>query len=78
MNLWIIFPINKNSAIELLIKRNYIFKDNIYVIGDDDNDLPMLKNYNSATMKWCSSNIEKLNLKKYDNIVDYINYIEGK
>lgn len=70
--------INKNSAIELLIKRNYIFKDNIYVIGDDDNDLPMLKNYNSATMKWCSSNIEKLNLKKYDNIVDYINYIEGK
>lgn len=70
--------INKNSAIDFLIKRNYISKDNIYVIGDDDNDLPMLKNYNSATMKWCSSNIEKLNLNKYDNIIDYINYLEGK
>ena len=70
--------INKNSAIEFLIRKNYISKDNIYVIGDDDNDYLMLTNYNSATMKWCSSNIEKLNLKKYDNIIDYINYIEDK
>ena len=70
--------INKKSAIELLIKRNYFSKNNIYVIGDDENDLPMLKDYNCATVKWCSPVIEKLNLKKYDSIIDYINYIEDK
>lgn len=67
--------VDKNSAIEFLIKRNYVPKNKIFVIGDDDNDLPMLKNYNSATVKWCSPMVEKLCLKKYDNIIEFVDYI---
>lgn len=68
--------IDKSHAIEYLINKNYISKDLIYTIGDDDNDLPMLKNYHSSTMKWCTKNVRSLNLTEYDNIIDYINDIE--
>ena len=68
--------VNKANAINYLIEKNIIYKDDIYTIGDNYNDLEMLQIYNGATMTNSINVLSNLNLKKYDTVSDYIIEIE--
>lgn len=67
--------VDKTTPIQLLIDKKYIGANMIYAIGDSDNDIALLSKFKSATMKWCSKEIKKLNLKEYEIISDYIEEI---
>lgn len=68
--------VDKSTGIDNLIKKINYSKEKIHVIGDDDNDYKMLKDYNSSTVKWCSDKVKKLGIKEYDSIIDCINDME--
>ena len=66
------YGINKSTTIKYL-KNKYNINDNdIYVIGDSDNDYAMIKDFNGSCME--NSTLEVLNIakNKYVNVSDYI------
>lgn len=70
---------NKYLGVKYLIDHNYIDSSSAYCIGDDDNDYELLSHFdNSASMVGSSERIKDLNLPEYNDIFDYIKYIENK
>ena len=63
---------NKRDAIKNIANLVNIPIENIYVIGDSINDYEMLESYNSAVVKKHNTVLDKLNLKEYETVSDYI------
>lgn len=69
---------NVSKAMGIKFMENYlnIKKDDIYVIGDSDNDLEMIKNYNGVGIKGNNENINKYATKLYHHVYEYIDEIK--
>lgn len=67
---------NKLIASNKLIELRKFIKDNVYALGDDDNDYCMLKEYKSGTFKWATDKVKMLNIKEYDSAIEFMNIIE--
>lgn len=64
--------VNKSSSLKWLIeKENYLISD-IYVIGDEVNDLEMLSEFNGAVMKNHSKELDFLGKEEYEALYQYI------
>ena len=46
--------------------------NNLYVIGDNDNDYEMLKSFNGGVMKRHNPILNELGKKEYESLKDYI------
>ncbi|MBQ7140011.1 MAG: HAD family phosphatase [Bacilli bacterium] len=68
--------VNKASGIEVLCKMNNYDKNSIYTIGDTVNDIPMIKNYNSACMINSTNDLKENCTKSFNSVREYIEYIE--
>ena len=64
--------VNKSNALKKLINIENLNYDNIYVIGDNDNDYEMLKTFDGATIKNHHKVLDKLNKKEFNTLSDYI------
>lgn len=69
---------NKSTPIKFLEDRFRLSKENIFTIGDNDNDSEMIHDYNGFTMLWGSKKAQQYALKKYllvaQLIYDITNY----
>lgn len=63
---------NKKIALEELISKENLSKDNMYVIGDDINDYEMLQEFNGALMKNHHPKLSSLPKKEYKYFYEYI------
>lgn len=70
--------INKEKALEYLIKVENYNPNNIYVIGDEINDYEMLQKYHCGVIKNHNKVLDELKLKEYNNLKEYIDDIEKK
>ena len=70
--------VSKAQGIRYLSQYLNIEKQNIYVIGDSDNDLEMLKEFNGVCVYNSTPNILKLCNEKYSSVKDYINNLLTK
>ena len=70
--------INKEKALEYLIKVENYDPNNIYVIGDEINDYEMLQKYHCGVIKKHNKVLDELKLKEYNNLKEYIDDIEKK
>lgn len=68
---------NKFKIVEHFAKLKQINLSEICAIGDDDNDYEMLKELRGASLQWQSNKIKTLNLKTYDNLIEYLSDIVG-
>lgn len=64
--------ITKSSAIKYLMEMHHIDKNDIYVIGDADNDLEMIRDYEGACMNTSCKEVLKISKKSYKSVHDYI------
>ena len=54
---------NKGTAVDILLKKFNIDKDNLYIFGDGSNDIPMLKKTNNAYL--VNSNLKNIHYKQH-------------
>ena len=66
---------NKSNAINLLIDRLNLLKENVYTIGDGYSDISMIKNFNGYAMVNSVEELKQVALKKYNSVSDLINEI---
>ena len=64
--------VNKKYALERLLKHEKIEENNLYVIGDNENDFEMLERFRGVVVKKHHSILDSLNKKEYDSLHDYI------
>ncbi len=64
--------VNKLNSLKRLINIEQLDINNLYVIGNEVNDLEMLKYFDGAVMKKHSSILNDLNKKEYDYLYQYI------
>lgn len=64
---------NKSTAINVLIDRLNISKDNVYTIGDGYSDIDMIKDFKGYTMKESVNELKQVAIKEYDSVYDLIN-----
>lgn len=57
--------INKSTTIQFLEDKIKLQKNNIFTIGDHDNDYEMIRDYNGFTMLWGTKKAKQYALKKY-------------
>ena len=62
--------INKSSTVKYLEDNLNIDYNDIYVFGDNDNDYPMMSNYNSYYIGSPSDKIKDLTIKGYNNVYE--------
>ena len=67
--------INKQKGLEKLFYIEDFDFNNLYVIGDNDNDLEMIEKYNGGIISNHSKSLDILNKKEYDTLKDFINEI---
>lgn len=70
--------ITKSSTIEYLMKKENLSMENIYVIGDSDNDYEMIKNYNGVCIDTSCTEVLSIAKNKYKSVRDYITDILKK
>lgn len=63
---------NKKIALEELISKENLSKYVVYVIGDDINDLEMLRTFNGAIMKKHHPLLSDLSKKEYEYLYEYL------
>jgi len=63
--------VNKSKGIEILIKKEKIKKENVYVIGDSGNDFDMIQNYNGFTVKSGTDEIKKISREVYNSVESF-------
>jgi HAD superfamily hydrolase (TIGR01484 family) len=66
---------NKSKAIDLLINKLKLSKENAYTIGDGYSDIEMVKNFNGYAMKKSVDELKKVAKKEYDSVSELINEI---
>jgi len=64
--------VNKSNSLKRLINIEKLNINDIYVIGDNDNDYEMLKSFNGGIVKNHHKILDKLNKKEYDSLSNYI------
>lgn len=64
--------VNKCYGLDSLLKIRNLSSDNLYVIGDEKNDLEMLSKFKGAIMKNHNKELDKLKLKEYETLYEYI------
>lgn len=70
--------INKSKAIDLLLNRLNILKENVYTIGDGYSDIEMIKDFNGYAMKKSVVELKEVAKKEYDSVSELINEIMEK
>ena len=66
---------NKSKAIDLLLNRLNLLKENVYTIGDGYSDVEMIKNFNGYAMKESVDELKKVAKKEYASVSDLIKEI---
>lgn len=64
--------VNKENALKILFNLEDLNYNNLYVIGDNDNDYEMLKSFNGAVIKKHNELLNELGKKEYNTLKDYI------
>lgn len=67
--------INKQKGLEKLFYIEDFDFNNLYVIGDNDNDLEMIEKYNGGIISNHSKSLDILHKKEFDTLKDFINEI---
>lgn len=70
--------VSKAMGIKFMQEYLQIEKQDIYVIGDSDNDLEMIKEFNGVGIKGNNSNINKYSKKTYHQVYEYIDDIKKR
>ena len=66
---------NKSNAINLLLDRLNILKENIYTIGDGYSDIEMIKNFNGYAIINAVDELKELAIKEYESVSNLIDEI---
>ena len=64
---------NKSNAINILIERLGLSKDDIYTIGDGYSDIDMIKDFNGYAIKDSVEELKQVSIKEYESVSDLIN-----
>ncbi len=64
--------VNKENALRKLFNLEHLNYNDLYVIGDNDNDYEMLKAFPGGIIKKHHPILDELNKKKYESLSDYI------
>ena len=64
--------VNKEEALRRLVSLENLSEDNLYVIGDNDNDYEMLKAFQGGVMKEHNPILDELQKKEYNSLSDFI------
>ena len=64
--------VNKSNSIKKLLELENLNKNDVYVIGDEVNDLEMLKHFKGAMMKNHGKDLDDINKKEYNYLYEYI------
>lgn len=64
--------VNKMNAIKRLFNLENLNYEDLYVIGDNDNDYEMLKEFRGGVIKKHHEILNSLNKKEYETLSDYI------
>ncbi len=64
---------NKSNAINILIERLGLSKDNVYTIGDGYSDIDMIKDFNGYAIKDSVEELKQVSIKEYESVSDLIN-----
>ena len=64
--------VNKKNALKKLFNIEHLDYNNLHVIGDNDNDYEMIKEFNGVVIKKHNKVLDELNTKEYDTLSDYI------
>ena len=64
---------NKSNAINILIERLGLSKDDIYTIGDGYSDIDMIKDFNGYAIKNSVEELKQVSIKEYESVSDLIN-----
>ena len=62
----------KKNALKTLFNIEKLDYHYLYVVGDNDNDYEMLKEFNGAVMKNHHKKLDALEKNEYDSLKDYI------
>lgn len=68
--------INKKNALERVLVHANCDKDDLYVIGDNVNDLEMLSSFQGAIMKNHSKELDVLDKKSYTTLYEFVEELE--
>ena len=66
---------NKSKAIDLLLNRFNIKRQNVYTIGDGYSDIEMVKNFNGYAMQESVDELKNVAQKEYSSVSELINEI---
>lgn len=66
---------NKSKAIDLLLNRLNIKRQNVYTIGDGYSDIEMVKNFNGYAMQESVDELKNVAQKEYSSVSELINEI---
>lgn len=66
---------NKGNGVKLISELNNIDKDNIYVIGDNNNDIQMIKMFNGYSVNTAIEELKMVSIKSYDGVYELIKEI---
>ena len=67
--------INKSKAIDILLKKLDITRDNTYTIGDGYSDIEMVKDFNGYCIKESVEELKKFAINEYKSVSELINDI---
>ena len=70
--------VNKNNALKRLFNLEELNFNDLRVIGDNDNDYEMLKEFNGGVIKKHHKVLDELKKKEYDTLADYIDELGGR
>lgn len=66
---------NKSNAINLLLDRLNILKENVYTIGDGYSDIKMVKDFNGYAMVNSVDELKEVSIKEYKSVSNLIDEI---
>ena len=70
--------VNKKNALKRLFNLEELNINDLRVIGDNDNDYEMLKEFNGGVIKKHHKVLDELKKKEYDTLADYIQELEAR
>ena len=70
--------VNKKNALKRLFNLEELNFNDLRVIGDNDNDYEMLKEFNGGVIKKHHKVLDELKKKEYDTLADYIDELGGR
>ena len=68
--------VNKKNALEKLFYLEDLDFNDLYVIGDNDNDYEMLKRFKGGVITNHHKILDELNKKEFDSLHEFIEYVE--